>query len=680
MVCLFLAFLTCLIPEKKVFETTGENMTTFEYDADQNGYYAEDTVILTPGVYQVRAYAQVPPEQAITFQVNADDSTFHALLGNAVTMFAGQTYVDFEIYVLNTIDSAYFSTIFSKDITPSALQSLSLYRTNYGGRMACCLVITVSIILNFMLSYREKVRQGKVTKARQIAFWVMLLSVALAYFPYFTDYMTMGADTGFHLLRIEGLKETLRIGGQFPVRMQSYWLADHGYPVSVFYGDLFLYIPALMRLIGFPLMTSYKTFLFMVFAAMAAIAFFSFEKCTKNTYAALFGSMIYVLAPYGIYNATNRGAIGELLGMTFLPLVCCGFYLLYTMPQDSPDYSRAKYPLIFGLSGILQSHFLTTEITVVFLALLAVIFAKRTFRKRTIQQLVQAAALFLAINAFFWVPFLIMLNKDQYVFNNLVNLSIQSRGIYFAEFFQLFLYMGGVQTAMYNTEPIQLGGALFVLLLGFLLMICFKYFSSRKGNNVHEKKTIILWIMTMMVVFMGTRYFPWEFLSHIPGVHYLVTALQFSTSFFSLASVLGAFFAAFFCLWLTQEALDPMVIKGSLLFVAIIAIFSTAFHVNDIAYEKEPIRLYSGENLGYGISSSSDDASAADAPFIAAQNGTHEDMRIVIPAKWKGNIRIRFEGFLIFRVAELISLITILGLVVRKAAALGWHGGKNGTN
>jgi hypothetical protein len=733
LICLLLAILPCFKPEKKVFETTGEDMGTIVYDAEGNGFHYGEIMTLTPGVYQVRAVAQIPSEQYLAFEVCTHTGTFQALRGNKVKMYAGQEYIDFEIYVSDTVDTAYFLTEFSKGTANAALQSLTLYRTAYGGRILFTLVLLFSLVLNFILIFRQKILLGKINKASQIAFWVLAASTALAYFPYFTDYMTFGADSAFHLLRIEGLKETLLSGGQFPVRMQSYWLADHGYPVSMFYGDLFLYFPALLRLIGFSLMTSYKIFIFALLAATAAIAYYSFKICTKSTYAALFGSMIYVLAPYGIYNLINRGAVGELLGMTFLPLVCCGFYMLYTLPLNSPEYTQAKYLLVLGLSGILNSHFLTTEIVLVFLIIIAVIFAKRTFRQKTICQLLQAAVMCLSLNAFFWVPFLIMLSKDQYVLNNLIFNSIQNRGIYPAEIFQLFLNMGAAQTAMYHAEPIQLGGALFVLLLTFILLICFKYATGRKGENEYEKPALVLWVITLVTVFMGTRYFPWDLLSQIPGVKYLVTALQFPTRFFSPASALGAFFAVYFVMWLIREGKSPMMTKGILMFIAVIAIFSAAYHVNDIAYERSPTRLYSAENMGqisvgageyllreinwyeagdlytyhkpvaeeglnytdyykkgtnisihvqntqdtqryleiplisypgYGISCIPDDDTTSDTPIISLQNGSHEDLRIAIPDSWSGTIRIRYKGFLLFRVAELVTLFTILGLLL----------------
>ena len=90
--------------------------------------------------------------------------------------------------------------------------------------------------------------------------------------------MGLGADGSFHLLRIEGLKETLLSGEQFPVRVQENWLYGHGYAVSSFYGDLPLLFPVLLRLIGFSLMDAYKLFVLAVLAGTAIIAYISFYR------------------------------------------------------------------------------------------------------------------------------------------------------------------------------------------------------------------------------------------------------------------------------------------------------------------------------------------------------------------------------------------------------------------
>ena len=77
----------------------------------------------------------------------------------------------------------------------------------------------------------------------------LMLLIAIPLLPPSLYRIGGGHDISFHLMRIEGLAEGLKMG-QFPVKIQPAWYEGFGYGCSVFYGDLFLYIPACLRLLG----------------------------------------------------------------------------------------------------------------------------------------------------------------------------------------------------------------------------------------------------------------------------------------------------------------------------------------------------------------------------------------------------------------------------------------------
>lgn len=181
-----------------------------------------------------------------------------------------------------------------------------------------------------LLVFRRRCLEGKVSTERQMAV-VSLCALALIQFiPYCNDTMIFDVDVPYHLLRIESLANAMRTGEAFPYRITSYWLDGHGYASSLFYCDFFLMIPALLRVIGFPIMTAYKMFMFLVMAATGVITYAALQRCVRKEYAALLGTAAYVLAPYRFNNFYIRGAVGEYLAMTFVPMVFCGFYLLCT--------------------------------------------------------------------------------------------------------------------------------------------------------------------------------------------------------------------------------------------------------------------------------------------------------------------------------------------------------------
>mgnify|MGYP000682529795 CR=1 FL=1 len=96
-------------------------------------------------------------------------------------------------------------------------------------------------------------------------------------------------------MRIEGLKNGL-MSLTFPVRIQPNWLENHGYPVSIFYGDILLYFPAVLRIIGISIQDAYRFLVIIVHIATAVTAYFCFHKINSFiTFLNLFYYNIFIL-------------------------------------------------------------------------------------------------------------------------------------------------------------------------------------------------------------------------------------------------------------------------------------------------------------------------------------------------------------------------------------------------
>lgn len=594
--------LFCFRPRELVFFADADAVADRLYVEENGNYYRSDLFVLQPGTYQLRVRCE-DHEGILYPAVGALESSYRALRCNGATVFAHEREIEIEAYVTDRVDSAYVICNYIRE-TKQPMVEIELYRTSGGWRILTCILTLVFTGVNLLIGLRDKLLTGAVSIERGVAAGVLSLSVLLAYLPYCVDYMNLGADTGFHLLRIEGLKETLLRGGQFPVRVQEYWLYGHGYAVSSFYGDLLLFFPALLRLIGFSLMDAYKIFVLAVLAGTAVIAYVSFFRCTKSRRGALLGSVLYELAPYHIHNIYKRGAVGEYLGMMFLPLVFCGFYQLYTQDEQEKDYMRAKIPLIAGLSGILQSHLLTCEMTVVVLIAAALILWRKTFRSKTLWELVKAAGIFLAVNAWFWVPLLKMLSVDTYKLSDIVAQDIQYEGTNFAGVLQMYPYAGsgGKQTEMYGCSPIQAGAALWAVLLCYIVIRLCR--GKRGMDNPYDREMRGGFLFGLTALFMSTVYFPWNILARIPGLGTLVTAIQFPTRLLVFVTLGLSVSAAFLPSWMTKESMywEQRAIRavrtGSMTVIAVIALWAALFHVVDLSYELGSVRLYSARNMG----------------------------------------------------------------------------------
>lgn len=584
MICLVL-LPKCFQKEEMVFQVEGSSIAEIT-----SSYYSGPEMVLAPGVYQVRVHgANLPEGGMMTVTLACPISSYKALRGNAVTMYAGQKELDFEVYVLDTLESARLECSLT-NVDYSAISEISVYRTNIGARLLLCLFLFGGGIVCIMMRFRDKILAGKTLKSRQIAVWSLLAGVFIAFIPYLGDYIIMGADRGYHLLRIEGLKETLLYGNQFPIRVQAYWLYGHGYMTSAFYSDFFLYFPAILRIIGFPLGLVSKVYLFTMLAVHAAIAFHCLYKCTDNDYAALLGSLCTLLAPYHFHNIYNRGALGEYTAMAFLPLVIAGMFLLYTKEPSSPAYKSYKWYLIAGLSALLQCHLITCEMSAVMVIVFCLIHFRKTFRRETFVQLAQAAGIILLANCFFWLPMLHMMGSDTFAFHSLAEESIRSKGIAIAHLLQLTTNKGGAQTGMYNAEAMQPGAALLFALLLFAL------YGLKAGKSIWRKYCVHSFIWVVVLLCLSTKYFPWDALKSSSVLNFLTTAIQFPYRLLSPVIMIGGFFLAFFYLWLRQR-FPGWICRGCTAFIVALCLISAIYQANDIAYASDATRLYSTGNI-----------------------------------------------------------------------------------
>lgn len=708
----------CFRKEELVEEFWGEDICDQTIAEDGYEKFCSEMITLEPGVYQIRVWSAVADGQKMYVQMRGDNEPYKSLRNNGVTFFDGSEYDDFEVYVLNTINTAYVQCDFYNADTDSLLR-LELWRTSMGRRMFLFGLTVFFGVLDFFVYFRKGIIDGRITKKQQVVFWTMTAGVLLAYFPYLTDYFSIGADSIFHWGRVAYLADELRLGRAFPVRVESTWLYGHGYASPVFYGDLFLYIPACIRLLGFSVMSSYKIFVLLVLILTAVIAYYAFKKCVKDEYAALFGSMVYLLIPYHLFNIYSRGAVGEYLAMTFLPLVCCGMYLLYTEDVTAKEYKTYKWYIIGGMSAILQSHLITTEMTAALMLLFCAALWKKTFRKQTFFQLFSAAGIVLLINAWFWVPMLYMLNKDTYHLQEVISEKGQSRGLLFAALFQLLPNKGSAQNGMFQCEPVQIGAGAVML---FLIYIVWRLY---KPGKTKDKGCSLFAAAGALLVIMSTRYFPWDRAAEIPVIGYLVNSLQFPTRWMSPATLFAALFAAFFFRQIRDKG--GKLSKVALGIAAAVTIMSAVYHVNSIVYEFGPVWLYNEENMGtvgvvngeyllegntdrdyyfhkpvaedgllwseyekrgtdvvitldnttgeerylevpligykgYAVKELDSVEEQAEKPFVAEERGTHGDLRLAVPPGYQGSVQVFYQGFAIFHVAEAVSLVSLLAL------------------
>lgn len=282
---------------------------------------------------------------------------------------------------------------------------------NFLFRLTVVFLLLDLLLLGWL--YRERLSRntGSWREIKLLALLILFGSI-----PLFIDYIPSGShDIAFHLMRIEGIREGLQ-RGMFPVRIQPEWLNGHGYAVSIFYGDLFLYIPAVIRMFGVSIQASYQFYVLLVNTATVFAAWYCFSRMSDRR-TGLFCAALYSLNIYRLTCLYTRAAVGEYTAMVFLLVLLYGFWKVYTRPEDSKEHEKSWITIAFGFTGLVLTHMITCEIAGLFTILICVALWKRTFRKKTFFTLAKAAVSLILLNLWFLVPFLDYMQSGVYLLN-----------------------------------------------------------------------------------------------------------------------------------------------------------------------------------------------------------------------------------------------------------------------
>lgn len=236
--------------------------------------------------------------------------------------------------------------------------------------------------------------------------------VILASQPAFSPYLYWGHDLEFHLNRVEGIKDSL-LAGIFPARMHHEILGGAGYPVSIFYGDVLLYFPAILRVLGWPVQSAYQMYIIMVNLLTCIIMYKVLRAIFKDKWVGVVGTFIYMMAPYRLECVFLRAAVGEYTALCFYPII---IYALYKIYADAERKVACDWIyLSIGFSGLILSHIISTFSAFLLTAIFCLLNLRNTIKKEIFVKLVKAVVLTVCICAGFLVPFL------NYMFSGIMN-------------------------------------------------------------------------------------------------------------------------------------------------------------------------------------------------------------------------------------------------------------------
>lgn len=331
---------------------------------------------------------------------------------------------------------------------------------------------------------------------------LFILIIILASIPLFHNQIVLGDDLSFHILRIRNLSESLKHFDLFP-KIDVLTLNGYGYGSNLMYPNIFLYLPAILHVLGLDIVLSYKIFVIFIHVITCLICYYTCYKISNGKYASLVASAIYTLCQYRMLDVYSRGSVGEYLAITFVPLIVLGVYDYLFDDFNNPHY------LGVGFWGLMMSHTISLEIMMAVTIVIFLINYKKVFIKEKIVKLCITAIIVLLASAIYLFPMI-----EQFLFYKF-NVS-HTAGLW---------EYGMSLKDLFNMNKYGIG-----IIVPLLLIIRF---------FIRDRRKVVLGdqclVAGLFALYMTTKYFPWKLISKIFVIQFPWRMNAVAMVFFAIA-------------------------------------------------------------------------------------------------------------------------------------------------
>ena len=392
----------------------------------------------------------------------------------------------------------------------------------------------VLIVLSFIILSVMLWNWDRISAENKKVLGILLLGFLIANIPNYEPIIRFGTDIRVHLLRIEGIKDGL-IAGQFPVIL--YPDAFNGFgEIGCLYPKLFLYPAAFLRICGVSLLTSYKTLIYFISITTLLVTYFASKSICKDKIISAVVSVLYLLFPYRMYvMGYSSSTLGRGMSMIFFPLVVAGLY--HILRGD-----KHKWPLlVWGITGILQSHLLNFVIAILFVLITCFVFWKDLIKKESLITLMKAAIVSVLLNIGFLTQFL---------------------GYYFAglnlDYLKFNVYDKLFSIEDFLTSPWNL--------VGIFYLLCAYIFFRKEQSGKDRKIFCYLAVTSIMIFIMSSVAFPWFLFLKVPILNSIISTFQNIKRFYIICAYL---LPLMFGIWVLKRAESRSFVKWSVIGIVV---------------------------------------------------------------------------------------------------------------
>ena len=574
------------------------------------------------------------------------------------------------------------------------VQDMRLYSPMYRDHAFTFAALALAACLLYTLH-----RRGRLTPACRGRLILIGMAVLIASGPAFKDTVCIGHDSTFHLVRLCNLADSLA-HGQLPARIGGFTYNGYGAVTSVFYPDLFLYMPALLMNLGASLQYAVNTFFIVVNIASAAAMYIAAKRIFKEEWTAVCASILYTLSIYRISDVFTRYAFGEMTAMVFLPLFMLGLY------EVALGDKRCWRVLGVSAACICLSHVLSTLICALTALGVGALFVVKIVRERRLPAIVKAALLAGALCAFQLVPFI------QYSMQGLGAAEL-AKDPAFAAIAPAQLFLLGAGELSVDPKDISLSSFALEIGLPMIMGAGLALYIAATREKKEEKEgsgfALLLVAAGSLFALMATTLFPW---SHVRVLtRGLSDYLQFPWRFLMMTAVCFALAGGWGLARFSRSHGEQMA-AAALAIAALCALPTLTDEVRNPDYiafgesvspnllyteytipgtRTEPtvdrtllldggvqVTAYEKNSTTVTMQVNAQEAGAVTLPLfgydgyraelngaeVAWQLGENNRLSVPLEAGAQGELRVWFAGKGIWRAAEAVSLLAALGLIV----------------
>lgn len=581
--------------EKEIYRTEEQAMRIYGGNQNADGTYyidentkLEDSVFLAmelpnlgKGVYEVQIEYDTDAEQVS--RASSEKAGYRRLYGNAVSLRPSnmQKEVSYRFMLWDEADDLKVEILYT-GIGMFSVKDFRVVHTRQEYSMGMFFVLLFSLLAGALFYFGGWCGKKDFGREERKVLFGLAVIFLLSCSNLMIDYFHLGDDMMFHANRVEGIAREW-MNGNFPARLEAYCMYGMGYPVSIMYPEVFLWPAALLRVIGFDLAFCMKGEYIFINLLTTLVSYVSFKNIFEDRQIGLWGSAVYTLSIYRLYNIYSRAAVGEFIAMTFLPLICWGLNRAFSEEEDTVRERKTVFLLAFGYMGVLYSHVLSMEFVVFYTVILCILFWKRFFRKSTFFTFMRAVFWAAGLSLWFLIPFLdYSLGANLNVFET--GYPIQKLGLYPTQLFWFFprkgvspyMYISGMQ----HIRPYSMGISLAAVLFCFIYMKV-KGINGKRLQEYREYPQIkAAAVMGGLAMFMSLNIFPWDTLIELSeGIRKVVYSIQFPYRFLVIVTVSLSFLGC--GLFAVLKKRDGR--KGSIFaaFVLVLAVAGSSFYLND---------------------------------------------------------------------------------------------------